>query len=410
MAVSKTLALLYRPKVWGELIGNAIYIEMLRNSIIRNEVKQAYFFSGVRGSGKTTVVRIFAKALQCKIPTEQGDPCNECDSCLTIDRDANVDVLEIDAASENKVESIRDLIRTLHFAPISKHKIVILDECHMLSNAASNALLKTLEEPPEHVVFMFCTTDPDKVIDTILSRCLRFDFRRLDSSSIEGRLKVIADREALIYEKEALRIVAQSVNGAMRDAITILDQAQLLSSEISVDVITKIIGFVSFRDVYKLFEAVAADNLSVVTSWFETTVSDKSHTDIVLSVIEFLEQLVLVQAGAMSVNCPDDLKDQVKQMAAAFPLNKIVSMAGATRAALSDIRRRHIPDTEAVIQLLLATIVSIFKYGEVSNQNSGPSLVEIAKNLSSDDDTISRVSLIRKYFEGNLVKVDAGDE
>jgi len=205
---SQVLALKYRPRTWDELIGNSMYIEMLKNTVIREEVKNAYFFSGVRGSGKTTTVRIFAKALQCE-NQQEGNPCNECDSCSSIDADANMDVLEIDAASENKVESIRELIRSLSFAPVgSKYKVIILDECHQLSNAASNALLKTLEEPPEYVVFMFCTTDPDKVIDTIISRCLRFDFRRLATADIEERLVIICTKEALTFEKEALKIVA----------------------------------------------------------------------------------------------------------------------------------------------------------------------------------------------------------
>jgi len=403
---NQVLALRYRPRVWDELIGNSMYIEMLKNTVIREEVKNAYFFSGVRGSGKTTTVRIFAKALQCR-DQKEGNPCNECDSCNSIDSDSNMDVLEIDAASENKVESIRELIRSLNFAPVgSKYKIIILDECHQLSNAASNALLKTLEEPPEYVVFMFCTTDPDKVIDTIISRCLRFDFRRLATADIEERLNVICSQEALTVEKEALKVVAESVNGAMRDAITILDQAQLLSPVISSDVIQKIIGFVSFRDIYKIFEAIAAADMARISEWFEETVKDKSHIDVILSIISFLEQLILVQAGAKKLKIPDDLINEVKQMSAAYTLSKIVSMSDVARIALSDIRRRNIPDTGAVIHLLLAAMVSIYKDEVLSGAQKHWSLSSFVGKSEGMEDAISRVSVVRRFFDGELVKVN----
>jgi len=400
------MALKYRPRVWGELIGNDMYIQMLKNTVIREETKNAYFFSGVRGSGKTTTVRIFAKALQCSNQKE-GDPCNECNSCKSIDSDSNMDVLEIDAASENKVDSIRELIRSLNFAPVgSKYKIIILDECHMLSNAASNALLKTLEEPPEYVIMLFCTTDPDKVIDTIISRCLRFDFRRLATSSIEDRLTTICTKEALTFEKEALKIVAESVNGAMRDAITILDQAQLIAPIISSDIIQKIIGFVSFRDIYKIFEAVAAEDLARISEWFEETVKDKSHIDVILSIISFLEQLVLVQAGAKKLKIPDDLINEVKQMSAAYTLGKIVAMSDVTRVALADIRRRNIPDTGAVIHLLLAAMVSIYKEEGFAGSQKSYSLSSFVGKSEGMADSISRVSIVRRFFDGELVKVN----
>ena len=407
---SQVLALKYRPKVWGELIGNDMYIQMLKNTVTRAETKNAYFFSGVRGSGKTTTVRIFAKALQCA-DQKEGDPCNECDSCLSIDSDTNMDVLEIDAASENKVESIRELIRSLNFAPVgSKYKIVILDECHMLSNAASNALLKTLEEPPEYVIMLFCTTDPDKVIDTIISRCLRFDFRRLATADIEERLITICGREALTFDKEALKIVAESVNGAMRDAITILDQAQLLSPTISSSVIEEIIGFVSFRDIYGIFEAVAAGDMARISEWFEETVKDKSHIDVILSIISFLEQLVLVQAGAKKLKIPDDLINEVKQMSAAYTISKIVAMSDVSRVALMDIRRRNIPDTGAVIHLLLAAMVSIYKDEGFTGSQKSWSLSSFVGKSEGMTDSISRVSIVRRFFDGELVKVNKDGE
>jgi len=410
----QVLTLKFRPRTWSELVGNSLYREMLMNSVIRREVKNAYFMSGSKGSGKTTTVRILAKAIQC--PNQQGgDPCNKCSTCREIDADICADVLEIDAASENRVESIRELIQQLQFAPVScPKKVVILDEVHMLSNAAANALLKTLEEPPEHVVFMFCTTDPDKVIDTIISRCLRFDFRRLSAVDIFERLKEIAEKESIDVEKAALSLISESVNGAMRDAITVLDQAQLLTSRITEDSIAQIIGFVSFRDVFSLFEALAGEDFAKMSEWAETVSSQKSHVDIVNSILSFLQQLLVVQAGGKKgLKVPDDLLDSVKQMSTRFTLAEISSMATYARAAMSDIRRRTVDDTGIIVQLLLVAFIALKQGGMAQGQAGAPvrSMADVVANIETTPNTaIAKSSLIRRYFTGNLVLVKESGE
>ncbi|MBX4215880.1 DNA polymerase III subunit gamma/tau, partial [Candidatus Parcubacteria bacterium] len=198
--MSKVLALRYRPRRFADIVGNAFTTRILQNSIITNNLKSAYFLAGGKGSGKTSTARIFAKALNCTGRQEQSpEPCQSCLSCLEVDREVLMgDVMEIDAASNNSVASIRSLITQVQYPPISgKHKVVILDECHMLSAAAAAALLKTLEEPPPHVVFIFCTTDPQRVLDTIRSRALYFEFTRLSTSDISSRLVFIAQQEKL---------------------------------------------------------------------------------------------------------------------------------------------------------------------------------------------------------------------
>lgn len=213
----------WRPMTFSDMVGQEAVVRTLRNQVKEGRIGQAYLFCGSRGTGKTSAARIFARAINCENP-RNGDPCGACEACQAIDRDASFDIIEIDAASNSKVEQMRELLEKVAYPPqFGKYKVYIIDEVHMLSTSAFNALLKTLEEPPDKVIFIMATTEPKKVLPTVLSRCQRFDFGRFSELQIAEHLKKVvagSDREA---EEEALALIARAAEGAMRDALSILD-------------------------------------------------------------------------------------------------------------------------------------------------------------------------------------------
>lgn len=220
----QVLARKWRPQKFADVVGQEHISRTLRNAIVQNRIGHAYLFVGSRGIGKTTSARIFAKALNCEHP-QDGEPCCECQSCREIADGNSLDVIEIDGASHNKVEDIRDIRDNCQFAPVhGRFKIYIIDEVHMLTNQAWNALLKTLEEPPAHVKFLFATTEPHKILPTIISRCQRFDLKRISVPLIAQRLRQIADGEHVHVEESALTAIARAADGGMRDAQSIFDQ------------------------------------------------------------------------------------------------------------------------------------------------------------------------------------------
>jgi DNA polymerase-3 subunit gamma/tau len=252
----------YRPATFADLVGQTAIASTLTNAIRQERIAPAYLFCGPRGTGKTSSARIFAKSLNCLSgdrPTET--PCGTCDTCRSIARGSSLDVIEIDAASNTGVDNIRELIERAQFAPVqARYKVYIIDECHMLSTAAFNSLLKTLEEPPAHVIFILATTDPQRVLPTIISRCQRFDYRRIPLDAMTGHLRYIAQHEAIAISDEAITLIAQLAQGGLRDAESVLDQLSLLPEEIDVERVWDLVGAVPERDLLTLLEAIAANN------------------------------------------------------------------------------------------------------------------------------------------------------
>ncbi len=251
----------YRPQSLAQLVGQEAIAQTLTNAINSRRIAPAYLFTGPRGTGKTSSARILAKSLNCltsEVPTAQ--PCGKCDVCLGITQGRTLDVIEIDAASNTGVDNIRDLIEKAQFAPAQcRYKVYVIDECHMLSVAAFNSLLKTLEEPPEHVVFVLATTDPQRVLPTIISRCQRFDFRRIPLEAMVKHLRYIADQEQINITDESIYLVAQIAQGGLRDAESLLDQLSLLPDQIGAEQVWDLVGTVPERDLVGLLEAIAGD-------------------------------------------------------------------------------------------------------------------------------------------------------
>ena len=233
----------YRPISFDEVIGQGHIVRTLVNQIKTDNISHAYLFTGTRGTGKTTVARIFARAINCENPVN-GNPCGKCSACVELQKPGNMDILEIDAASNSTVDEIRDLREKVKYPPvIGKYKVYIIDEVHMLSTSAFNALLKTLEEPPSHAVFILATTDVHKLPQTILSRCMRFDFKLLSVKDISDNLKRIFDDIGKKYSEEAINLIATSAEGSVRDSLSIADMcASYAGDTITYDDVLEVLG------------------------------------------------------------------------------------------------------------------------------------------------------------------------
>ena len=253
----------FRPGEFDQVKGQEHIVTTLRNQIETGRIGHAYLFCGTRGTGKTTVAKILAKAVNCEHPVD-GNPCNTCEMCQKINKQASMNVIEIDAASNNGVGNIRDIIEEVQYSPAEgKYKVYIIDEVHMLSTGAFNALLKTLEEPPSYVVFILATTEPHKIPITIHSRCQRYDFRRISNDVIAKRLHEVVEREQIVAEEKALQYIARMAEGSMRDALSLLDQciAFYLGKELTYEGALDVLGAVDTAVYSRMFQAVVKQNV-----------------------------------------------------------------------------------------------------------------------------------------------------
>ncbi|MCQ9203596.1 MAG: DNA polymerase III subunit gamma/tau [Prochlorococcus marinus CUG1436] len=252
----------YRPNNLDELVGQKFISITLKQALLTKKIAPAYLFNGPRGTGKTSSARIFAKSLNCQAFDQPTiTPCYKCDLCRQITDGSALDIIEIDAASNTGVENIREIIERARFAPTqARWKVYVIDECHMLSTAASNALLKTIEEPPSRVIFILATTNPERVLNTIKSRCQKFDFRRISPSDIFQHLSEIAEKESIKYEVQALKMIAKRSNGGMRDAQSLLEQLNLLPEGITINNIQNLLGEVSESELTNLIKSLVENN------------------------------------------------------------------------------------------------------------------------------------------------------
>lgn len=251
----------YRPKTFSDVVGQEVVVKILKNSILNNKISHAYIFSGPRGTGKTSIAKIFSKAVNC-LNTTDGDLCNNCENCLQ-NIDEEIDIIEIDAASNNGVDEIREIRNNVKLMPVHlKYKVYIIDEVHMLSTSAFNALLKTLEEPPKHVIFILATTEFNKIPATVISRCQKFDFKKITNKQIEDRLKYILEQEKKSLNGEVISLIAKLSDGGLRDAINMLDQVISLEKEnVTVDDVYNLIGDISEKNIIILLENIVSGNI-----------------------------------------------------------------------------------------------------------------------------------------------------
>ena len=267
----KALYRSYRPQTFGEVAGQEHIVTTLKNALKENRISHAYLFAGPRGTGKTTVAKLLAKALNC---TGENPPCDQCPNCKAITVGEHPDVIEIDAASNNGVDEVRDLIDKVKYAPINgKYKVYIIDEVHMMSTGAFNALLKTLEEPPAHIVFVLATTEPHKILPTIISRCQRFDFKKVENHDIISRLEYVLKSENKKYELSALESVAKLAEGGMRDALSILEQCLAYNNELTVESVNMVYGLLSMDNKISFIKQLLSKDIKGVLTSLDNMLS-----------------------------------------------------------------------------------------------------------------------------------------
>ncbi|MCD6422173.1 DNA polymerase III subunit gamma/tau [bacterium] len=285
----------YRPKFFSELVGQDHIKEILLEALRRDRVAHAYLFAGPRGTGKTTAARLLAKALNCLKP-RQGEPCGKCENCQAIDEGRFMDLIEIDAASNRGIDNIRELRDKVNLAPSrGKWKVYIIDEVHMLSKEAFNALLKTLEEPPQRVIFILATTEPFAVPPTIISRCQRFDFHPLKAEDVYLTLRKIAQREKIKIQNEALKLIAVYAQGSLRDALSFLDQVASLRAPITEKKGRKSLGILEIRALVRIFDALLKDSASVLKEVKEQFQKGYSARHLINALLQYLEDLIFIQ-------------------------------------------------------------------------------------------------------------------
>ena len=393
----------YRPTSFNELVGQDPITTTLKQALLSDRIAPAYIFSGPRGTGKTSSARIFAKSLNClKSEKATTEPCGECELCQGINYGNALDVIEIDAASNTGVENIRELIERSRFAPAkARWKVYVIDECHMLSTAAFNALLKTLEEPPRQVVFILATTDPQRVIPTILSRCMRFDFRRIALHDLESHLMSIAKKEEISINEDAISLIAKHSQGGLRDAESLLDQVSLLSQPITQSNIINLIGAVPEEELILLANSfINNDPNSILNICNRLINKGKEPIAILQGIASILRDLVVTKVTDEPTNLCNISKENQKSLtdlAKSINLDQILNLQAKLKGSENHIRNSNQPKLWLEIHLL----------GMLSDEDSKesntvkPSLIKPTKSDNYEPENKNRAS---KIIETNTKK------
>ncbi|MFN3396614.1 MAG: DNA polymerase III subunit gamma/tau [Thermodesulfovibrionales bacterium] len=401
------LARKWRPRTFSDLIGQETISHILSNAISKGKIAHAYLFSGPRGVGKTSSARILARAVNC----EKGpipEPCGTCQSCIEILEGSSVDVMEIDGASNNSVNDIRDLRERVRYAPASgRYKVYIIDEAHMLSDAAFNALLKTLEEPPPHVIFILATTAPRKIPATVLSRCQHLPFRRIPIQKIKGRLRLIADSEGVRISDESLEMIARAAEGSMRDSLTILDQVISFSPDIKDSDIKDLLGIPDFNALYEIaLSIIKGDRKRVLEVIQELTDKGTDLKSFAKDLMNFFRDLLTAKVTGSAEDVLDLSEGEIgmiKELTSMSSEESLTILLGEMIRAEQDVRTAFSPRVVLEMALIKASYLSNLKPLQEAIDNIGLLLDAAGKGdhegLSAEDQKEIRSECNRQSVE-----------
>ncbi|MBX3080170.1 MAG: DNA polymerase III subunit gamma/tau [Anaerolineae bacterium] len=356
---AQALYLKWRPRTFDDVIGQDHITRTLRNALIQDRIRHAYLFNGPRGTGKTTMARLLAKAINCLHPDPLQRPCDECDHCVTLNEGRFMDLIEIDAASYNSVDDVRVLREKIAFAPSEgKFKIYIIDEVHRFSGAAFDALLKTLEEPPEHTIFVLATTELDKVPATIKSRSLVFEFHRVSLQQVADRLEMIATAEGVQIDRDVLELVAQHGTGSVRDSVSLLDQLIVdVNERITLEVAEQVLGTAGNRYVGRLVQAIIANNATEGLELLNQAIDEGADpAQFGRQIVDYLRNLLLTQtAGPALVDATNEMKQTLVKQATQISRPSLVRAIKEFNGAVSEVRKGWQPQLPLELALVQST-------------------------------------------------------
>ncbi len=422
----RALYRVFRPQTFAEVRGQDHISTTLKNAILTERLAHAYLFCGPRGTGKTSSAKILAKAVNC-LDLQNGEPCNQCANCRAINEESFLDVLEIDAASNRGIDEIRDLRDKVRFAPSQgKRKVYIIDEVHMLTNEAFNALLKTLEEPPAHVLFILATTEPQKIPLTILSRCQRFDFRKINTAEIRAHLADIVAEEQVEISDDALNAIARKAAGGMRDAISVLDQCiAFAGSRIELTHVELVLGTVSEEDTAALVDTVMQQDYGqLFTALNDFVQRGKDIKQILRDCIQYCRQLLLLKVAPKEqlIDLSPDSIGKAKEQANALSVEFLGRMINRLAAAEKDLRYSNQPQilleaafvdlmiqgTEPVAMVPAAPAVKTASAARKSPQKeTQPAQAQPVQKLIASDELLQQWAEVMNVIKGKSVKLHA---
>lgn len=390
----------YRSKTFGELLGQDSIVMALKNQIKNEELSHAYLFSGTRGTGKTSAAKIFARAVNCLNPKD-GEPCNECESCRAILEDRVMDVVEMDAASNNGVDDIRELKEKVIYPPsTSKYKVYIIDEVHMLSKGAFNALLKILEEPPKHLIFILATTEPEKIPQTILSRTQRFNFKRIGTNTIIENLKRITELENKSCDDEVYALIANNSDGAMRDALSLLDQCLSFTDEhISYELAIEILGVTNDDIIFELIDALIESDIDrALLSLDNIYMAGKDITILISDLIMYFRNLMVVKTVKNSKELFYTTKlDEYIRLAKKISIDKIIEILKILSETLNNVK--YVQDKRTIFEM------SIIRINSLENESSLTARVELLeeklKNLQNSGKNFGNTDISEERIQSH---------